>query len=40
MSEPLVIWRLTDGKPGHMQQTLGLTTPGVGTCKPNPYPYP
>jgi mitochondrial fission protein ELM1 len=21
---PLVIWRLTDGKPGHMQQTLGL----------------
>ncbi|MGH8494476.1 MAG: mitochondrial fission ELM1 family protein [Moraxellaceae bacterium] len=24
MSEPLVIWRLTDGKPGHMQQTLGL----------------
>lgn len=24
MSEPLIIWRLTDGKPGHMQQTLGL----------------
>lgn len=24
MPEPLVIWRLTDGKPGHMQQTLGL----------------
>lgn len=24
MSEPLVIWRLTDGKPGHMQQSLGL----------------
>jgi mitochondrial fission protein ELM1 len=24
VSEPLVIWRLTDGKPGHMQQTLGL----------------
>ncbi len=24
MSETLVIWRLTDGKPGHMQQTLGL----------------
>lgn len=24
MSQPLVIWRLTDGKPGHMQQTLGL----------------
>jgi mitochondrial fission protein ELM1 len=23
-TEPLVIWRLTDGKPGHMQQTLGL----------------
>lgn len=23
-SEPLVIWRLTDGKPGHMQQSLGL----------------
>jgi mitochondrial fission protein ELM1 len=23
-SSPLVIWRLTDGKPGHMQQTLGL----------------
>lgn len=25
MPEPLVIWRFTDGKPGHMQQTLGLT---------------
>lgn len=24
MPESLVIWRLTDGKPGHMQQTLGL----------------
>lgn len=24
MSEPLVIWRLSDGKPGHMQQSLGL----------------
>lgn len=24
MPEPLVIWRLTDGKAGHMQQTLGL----------------
>lgn len=24
MSESLLIWRLTDGKPGHMQQTLGL----------------
>lgn len=23
-AEALVIWRLTDGKPGHMQQTLGL----------------
>ncbi|HCT41591.1 MAG TPA: hypothetical protein DF427_10625 [Moraxellaceae bacterium] len=23
-SEPLVIWRLIDGKPGHMQQSLGL----------------
>jgi len=23
-SEPFVIWRLTDGKPGHMQQSLGL----------------
>jgi hypothetical protein len=23
-----------------MQQTLGVSTPGVGTCKPNPYPYP
>jgi mitochondrial fission protein ELM1 len=23
-SDPLVIWRLTDGKPGHMQQSLGL----------------
>jgi hypothetical protein len=26
--------------PVMMQQTLGVTTPGVGTCKPNPYPYP
>lgn len=26
MPEPLVIWRLTDGKPGHMQQTLGLVS--------------
>lgn len=25
MQPALVIWRLTDGKPGHMQQTLGLT---------------
>jgi mitochondrial fission protein ELM1 len=24
LAKPLVIWRLTDGKPGHMQQTLGL----------------
>ncbi|MDP2226986.1 MAG: ELM1/GtrOC1 family putative glycosyltransferase [Moraxellaceae bacterium] len=24
MSDALVIWRLTDGKPGHMQQSLGL----------------
>lgn len=24
MPEPIVIWRLTDGKPGHMQQSLGL----------------
>lgn len=23
-SEPLVVWRLIDGKPGHMQQSLGL----------------
>lgn len=23
-----------------MQQTLGLTTPGVGACKANPWPYP
>lgn len=23
-NKPLIIWRLTDGKPGHMQQTLGL----------------
>jgi hypothetical protein len=26
--------------PVMMQQTLGVTTPGVGTCRPNPYPYP
>ncbi|HEX6754735.1 MAG TPA: DUF3152 domain-containing protein, partial [Mycobacteriales bacterium] len=26
--------------PVMMQQTLGLTTPGVGDCKPNPWPYP
>ena len=26
--------------PVMMQQTLGVTTPGVGTCTPNPYPYP
>jgi hypothetical protein len=26
--------------PVMMQQTLGVTTPGVGTCKPNPYPFP
>jgi len=23
-----------------MQQTLGISTPGVGTCRPNPWPYP
>jgi hypothetical protein len=23
-----------------MQQTLGVSTSGVGTCKPNPYPFP
>ncbi len=23
-----------------MQQTLGLTTPGVGTCRANPWPHP
>ena len=23
-----------------MQQTLGISTPGVGACKPNPWPYP
>ena len=26
--------------PVMMQQTLGVSTPGVGTCKPNPYPFP
>jgi hypothetical protein len=26
--------------PVMMQQTLGTTTPGLGTCKPNPWPYP
>ena len=26
--------------PVMMQQTLGVTTPGVGTCTPNPYPFP
>jgi hypothetical protein len=26
--------------PVMMQQTLGITTPGVGACKPNPWPYP
>jgi hypothetical protein len=26
--------------PVMMQQTLGLTTPGVGTCRANPWPYP
>jgi Protein of unknown function (DUF3152) len=26
--------------PVMMQQTLGLVTPGVGACRPNPYPYP
>jgi len=26
--------------PVMMQQTLGVTTPGVGACRPNPYPYP
>jgi hypothetical protein len=26
--------------PVMMQQTLGISTPGVGTCKPNPWPYP
>src|SRR5690349_16005744 len=26
--------------PVMMQQTLGVTTPGVGSCKPNPYPFP
>ena len=24
MAEPVVIWRLTDGKPGHDNQSLGL----------------
>jgi Protein of unknown function (DUF3152) len=23
-----------------MQQTLGISTPGIGACKPNPWPYP
>jgi Protein of unknown function (DUF3152) len=23
-----------------MQQTLGISTPGVGACRPNPWPYP
>jgi hypothetical protein len=26
--------------PVMMQQTLGISTPGVGACKPNPWPYP
>ena len=26
--------------PVMMQQTLGVSTPGVGTCKPNPFPFP
>jgi hypothetical protein len=26
--------------PVMMQQTLGVTTPGVGACKTNPWPYP
>jgi hypothetical protein len=26
--------------PVMMQQTLGVATPGVGTCRPNPYPFP
>jgi hypothetical protein len=26
--------------PVMMQQTLGLTTPGVGACRANPWPYP
>jgi hypothetical protein len=31
-----------DGAPAPlmMQQTLSISTPGVGTCKPNPWPYP
>lgn len=33
MSEPLVIWRLTDGKPGHMQQTLGLARALAGRSR-------
>lgn len=33
MPEPLVIWRLTDGKPGHMQQTLGLAN-AMSRCTP------
>jgi hypothetical protein len=26
--------------PVMMQQTLGISTPGVGACKPNPWPFP
>jgi hypothetical protein len=26
--------------PVMMQQTLGISSPGVGACKPNPWPYP
>ena len=26
--------------PVMMQQTLGVTTPGVGACRPNPWPHP
>jgi hypothetical protein len=26
--------------PVMMQQTLGISTPGVGACRPNPWPYP
>jgi hypothetical protein len=26
--------------PVMMQQTLGVSTPGVGACRPNPYPFP
>lgn len=28
------------GAPVMMQQTLGITTPGVGACRPNPWPFP